>query len=160
MFLNIIFGNPVTRKVERKKMIDGEIEVLKKQQKVKFESTNTEFDGKESKMESNIETQITFLEKQIKILRANKKANLEILREERKVALDKVTNKFNEKITIKQNQSKKLGHLIDAEQKNIQDVINSDTPNAPTISKNNVSIEADKEIKSNTKKILNEKKHN
>ena len=58
-----------------------------------------------------------------------------MLDEQKKVAWDKVVNDFDAKIMSKQNDVKKLSRFIDAEQKNIDDVINPDKPNVPQATK-------------------------
>jgi hypothetical protein len=45
--------------------------------------------------------------------------------------LDETINEFDRKIVNKTNKAKKLGYLVEAEQKNIEDVINPQQPNAP-----------------------------
>lgn len=134
-----IFGNSITRKVENKKRIEGEIEVLRKQQKVKAESTVKEYNSKKALTIDSINAQINNYKAQIKNLEQLKKDKEEMYDKEMRVAVDKVMNDYDRKIIAKINKAKKLGYYIDAEQKNIQDVITPDQPNAPT-----------------TKKVLNE----
>lgn len=136
-----IFGNSITRKVESKKRIEGEIEVLRKQQKVKAESTVKEYNSKKALTIDSINAQINNYKAQIKNLEQLKKDKEEMYDKEMRVAVDKVMNDYDRKIIAKINKAKKLGYYIDAEQKNIQDVITPDQPNAPT-----------------TKKVLNETK--
>ena len=127
-----IFGNSVTRKVESKKRIEGEVEVLKKQQKVKVEGTIKNYNAKKTSAIDSINAQINNYRAQIKNLEQQKKDQEEMYDKEMKVAVDKVINDYNRKIIAKQNKAKKLGYYIDAEQKNIQDVIEPSQPNAPT----------------------------
>lgn len=136
-----VFGNTITRKVESKKRIEGEIEVLRKQQKVKAESTVKEYNSKKALTTDSINAQINNYKAQIKNLEQLKKDKEEMYDKEMRVAVDKVMNDYDRKIIAKINKAKKLGYYIDAEQKNIQDVITPDQPNAPT-----------------TKKVLNETK--
>lgn len=136
-----VFGNTITRKVESKKRIEGEIEVLRKQQKVKAESTVKEYNSKKALTIDSINAQINNYKAQIKNLEQLKKDKEEMYDKEMRVAVDKVMNDYDRKIIAKINKAKKLGYYIDAEQKNIQDVITPDQPNAPT-----------------TKKVLNETK--
>lgn len=136
-----IFGNSITRKVESKKRIEGEIEVIRKQQKVKAESTVKEYNSKKALTIDSINAQINNYKAQIKNLEQLKKDKEEMYDKEMRVAVDKVMNDYDRKIIAKINKAKKLGYYIDAEQKNIQDVITPDQPNAPT-----------------TKKVLNETK--
>lgn len=130
-WLTSLFGNSITSKVERKKKIEGEIEVLKKEQKVKTEETTKQFEVKKATELDSLSAQISSLRAQIKNLEKAKKDRADMLNEEKKVAIDKVINSYDRKIISKQNQAKKLSYYIDAEQKNIQDVIDPENPNAP-----------------------------
>ena len=129
--LNFIFGNTITRKVESKKRIEGEVEVLKKQQKVKSESTVKDYNAKKTLAIDSINAQINNYKAQIKNLEQLKKDKEEMFEKEMRVAVDKVINDYDRKIINKINKAKKLGYYIDAEQRNIQDVIKPDQPNAP-----------------------------
>lgn len=133
--LNFIFGNTITRKVESKKRIEGEVEVLKKQQKVKSESTVKDYNAKKTLAIDSINAQINNYKAQIKNLEQLKKDKEEMFEKEMRVAVDKVINDYDRKIINKINKAKKLGYYIDAEQRNIQDVIKPDQPNAPKSSK-------------------------
>lgn len=133
--LDFIFGNSITRKVESKKRIEGEIEVLKKQEKVKSEATVKEYTSKKTLTIDSINAQIINLRAQIKNLEQQKQDKEEMFEKELKVAIDKVMNDYDRKIIAKQNKAKKLGYYIDAEQRNIEDVINPDQPNAPASKK-------------------------
>ena len=148
------FGNSITSKVERQKKLNGEVEVLKKEQKVRIEETEKEFEVKENETLDSLDAQINSLKAQIKSLQKAKEDRSKLLIEEKKVAIEKVTNKYNRKIVYKVNQAKKLGYYIDAEQKNVQDVIAPDQPNAPTPTRElGFRVEPEKE-----KKILVEEK--
>jgi hypothetical protein len=46
-----------------------------------------------------------------------------IIDEKKKVTLDKVINDFDQKITSKRNQAKRIGHLIGAERLNMEDIL-------------------------------------
>lgn len=127
-----LFGNSVVRKVEKKKRIEGEIGVLKKQQKVEVENIIKLYDQKKADLSDTTAAQINALQAQIAALKANKETQTNLLNEEKKVAIDKVTNKLDQQIVSKTNQAKKLGYYIDAEQKNLADVISPDQPNQPT----------------------------
>lgn len=127
-----LFGNSITGKVEKKKRIEGEIEVLKKEQKVKVEETTKAYDVRKASELDSITAQINNYKAQIKNLEKAKQDRADMLAEELKVDIDKVVNSYDRKIISKQNQAKKLGYYIDAEQKNIEDVIDPDQPNAPT----------------------------
>lgn len=126
-----LFGNSITRKVEKKKRIDGEIEVLKKQQKVNMEAVMKDYDEKKQAVVDSVDAQVVALKAQIETLETSKGTRCNLLDEERKVAIDKTVNDFNRKIVAKQNESKKIGYYIQAENQNIQDVITPDQPNAP-----------------------------
>lgn len=127
-----IFGNSVVGKVEKKKKIEGEIEVLKKQQKVEIENIIKTYDQKKANLIDTTNAQIGSLQAQIAALKANKETQTNVLNEEKKVDIDRKTNEYNQKIVSKTNQSKKLGYLIEAEQKNLADVISPNQPNQPT----------------------------
>lgn len=128
----LFFGNSITYRVERKKKIEGQVEVLKKEQKVKVDETTKEFEVKKSVILDSLNANIAACRAQIKALEQEKKDKDELLEQEKKVAIDKVLNMYNAKITSKQNEAKKLGYYIDAEKRNIQDVIDPSQPNAPT----------------------------
>lgn len=130
--LDFLFGNSVVRKVEKKKKIEGEIEVLKKQQKVEIENVIKTYDQKKANLNDTTNAQINSLQAQIAALKANRETQTNVLNEEKKVEIDKATNEYNQRITSKTNQAKKLGYLIEAEQKNLADVISPNQPNQPT----------------------------
>lgn len=129
---DLFFGNSITSKVEKRKRILGEVEVLKKEQKVKYDETLKSYDVRKAEAVDAINAQINSYKALIKNLEVEKVNKGEMLDQERKVALDKVNNSYDQRIVSKQNQAKKLGYYIDAEQKNIEDVIEPDQPNAPT----------------------------
>lgn len=126
------FGNSITRKVEKKKRIEGEVEVLKKEQKVAVEATIKDYDERKQAVIDSVDSQIVNLKAQIEALETSKTTRCNLLDEQRKVAIDKTLNDYDIKIVNKQNQAKKLGHYIDAENAAIQDTINPTQPNAPT----------------------------
>lgn len=127
-----IFGGSITRMVERQKKIDGEIEVLKKQQKVESEEVIKEAATKKKALIDAIEANIQALQAQISSLKEQKKTKLALIDEKTKVELDKVINDFDQKIIAKKNQSKRLTHLIGAEKMNMDDILSPDTPNMPS----------------------------
>lgn len=143
--LTSIFGSNVVRKVEKKKRIEGEIEVLKKQEKVQTENVIKSYDQKKKDLADSTSAQVNALQAQITSLKSNKETQTKLLDEERKVALDKVINEFDQKITNKKNQAKKLGYLIEAEQKNLQDVIDPNQPNQPTEQPKKILLESSTE---------------
>lgn len=132
MFLDTLFGNNITRKVQKKNRVDGQVEVLKKQQKVQYASICDDVDIRKKDIENATNAQINALQARIASLKVSKEKQLAILDEQRKVRLDKSDNEFSQKIVAKQNLSKRLQRLIEAEQKNIEDVVNPSQPNAPT----------------------------
>lgn len=126
-----IFGNSITGKVERKKRIEGEIEVLKKQEKVECERVLKDFQAKREQLENDTNAEIARLKSEINRLNTNRDAQLILFDEQQKVMLDETIYEFDRKIVNKTNKAKKLGYLVEAEQKNIEDVINPAQPNAP-----------------------------
>ena len=131
MSFDFLFGNSVIRKVERKRKLEGEIEVLKKQQKVEIEKISKLTDEKKANLADSIDAQVAALNAQINNLKKQKVTQQDLLDEQRKVEIDKKVNDFNQKITAKQNKVKRLGHFIDAERKNQEDALNPEQPNAP-----------------------------
>lgn len=143
-WLASIFGNSITAKVERKKKIDGEVEVLRKQEKVECERVQKDFNAQREMLTNQTNSEIARLKAEIKRLENNKDTQFKIIDEQQKVVIDETIKEFDRKILNKINKSKRLEYFIDAEQKNIDDVINPQSPNAPTPTK---------------KKILNEDKN-
>ena len=140
-----LFGNPVVRQTEKKKRIEGEVEVLKKQQKVEIENVIKNNQVRQAETIDSINAEIGALKARISSLNKEREDKVNILREELKVEVDKVTNDFDRKIVAKQNKIKRLGYLIDADRKSEEDAINSQLPNAPTTTK-----------ASSERKVLNE----
>ena len=128
---NTIFGNSITRRIEKRKRIEGEVEVLKKQQKVESERVVKSYNTKRETFINNTKVQISNYEAQIKALENQQEATLSLYAEQQKVALDEVINEFDRKIMNKINKAKKLNYLVEAEQKNIQDIVEPGQPNAP-----------------------------
>ncbi len=126
-----LFKNSITYKVEKKRKLEAEVELLKKQQKVEVEKCSKKYATSLAEEQDAIEQQISMLKAQIEVLKTTKTNRISILNEEKKVEMDRIIKNFDLKIISKQNQVKKLGHLIDAELLNEQDVINPDKPNSP-----------------------------
>lgn len=126
-----VFGNSITSKVEQKKRIEGQIEVLRKQEKVECERVIKDFTARKEQLENDTNTEIARLKAEINRLNTNRDAQLVLFAEQQKVMLDETINEFDRKIVNKTNKAKKLGYLVEAEQKNIEDVINPQQPNAP-----------------------------
>lgn len=131
MFLDLLFGNSVIRKVEKKRKLEGQVEVLKKQQKVEAEKISKMIDERKAALADSIKAQINALNAQIAVLKNQQKTQSDLLDQERRVEMDKKINDFNQKITTKQNQVKRLSNFIDAERKNQEDALNPEQPNAP-----------------------------
>lgn len=127
-----MFGSSITRMVERKKKLDGEIEVLKKQQKVSSEEVIKESVDRKKALSDAIDANVVALQAQISSLKEQKKTKCALIDEKTKVNLDKVINDFDQKIMSKKNQVKRLANLIGAERLNIEDIITPDTPNMPS----------------------------
>lgn len=149
-----VFGNSITRKVEKRRRMIGEIEVLKKQQKVKCEEILKTFAQDKADLAAKTDAEINSLQAQILSLKEHKKTQTALLDEREKVVIDETINKFDQMIVNKQNQVKRLNRYIDAEQKNIEDVINPDTPNAPAVQESRIMGFRDSEpteVKTSTK---------
>lgn len=155
-----IFNHNVGRMLEKKRSMEQEIEVLKKQQKMECEEVLNNHNQKMLDLKDStqaaiddINAQIQSLKASINSVNASKVAQEKVFQEQLKVEMDKTTNKFDRKIVAKQNKVKRLARFIEAEEKNIQDAIhNTTTPNAP----NNEAIKNVDTEKQN-KKILLEK---
>lgn len=126
-----LFRRSITSMVEKQRKIEGEVELLKKQQKVESEKCIKKYDNLKSTELDSIDQQINSFKASIGILKGNKITRASIIDEEKKVELDRIINEFDRKIITRKNQAKRLGHLIEAELKNEQDVINPDQPNSP-----------------------------
>lgn len=132
--LEFLFNrNSITAKVERKQKLLGDVEVLKKQQKVESEKILKDFDAKKIDLNDSIQAQINALQAQIASLKNHRLAQLDLLDEQRKVALDKKINDYDRQIISKQNKAKRLARFIDAEKQNMEDVMNPGGPNAPSV---------------------------
>lgn len=148
----LFFGNSITWKVEKQKRIEGEVEVLKKQQKVEVERITKENEAKRKATVDQINAEIAQMQANIASLKQSRTDKIALLAEELKVSVDKAINDYNRKIVNKQNKAKKLGYYIDAEQRNIQDVINPEQPNAPTSKSIRILNEDIENTKKTTKK--------
>ena len=148
----LFFGNSITWKVEKQKRIEGEVEVLKKQQKVEVERITKENEAKRKATVDQINAEIAQMQANIASLKQSRTDKIALSAEELKVSVDKAINDYNRKIVNKQNKAKKLGYYIDAEQRNIQDVINPEQPNAPTSKSIRILNEDTENTKKTTKK--------
>lgn len=128
----MFFKNKITKMVEKTNKLSGEIEVLKKQQKVKAESLIKENADKKTFYTNAGEATIANYKVQIEIIKNNIKLRCSIYDQELKVNLDKACNGFDGKILKKTNQLNRLRNLIEAEQKNNEDLIKPLMVNAPT----------------------------
>ena len=122
--LDLLFGNGITKKVEKHNRLIGDIEVLKKQQKVSSEAVLKSYASKKRNLNNSVDADIARLQAEIAALKEHRVSQLELIEEERKVVLDKTINDFDRKITNKYNKAKKLEHLINAERENMEDIIN------------------------------------
>ena len=102
MFLDFLFKNNVIRQVERKQKLEGEVEVLKKQQKVESEKIIKDFAAKKIALADSIQAQIGALQAQIASLKNQKTAQLELLDEQKKVTLDKKIHDYDNQIICKE----------------------------------------------------------
>lgn len=118
-----LFGNSITKKVEKHNRLIGDIEVLKKQQKVSSEAVLKSYATKKRNLNNSVDADIARLQAEISSLKEHRVSQLELLEEERKVMLDKTINDFDRRITNKFNKAKKLEHLINAEKANMEDII-------------------------------------
>lgn len=144
---DIIFSSLITRRIQKKQKLEGQVEVLKKQQKLASEKIIKEYDLKKQNLKFNTDSEIAECEKQIKELNAEKERQDYLLAEQQKVELDEVINKYNQKITSKKNSIKKLTHLIDAERQSQEDILNPDQPNTLKSSKTKLLESEDKDKK-------------
>ena len=126
-----LFRDSITRKVEKKRKLEGEIALLKKQQKVKSEAVIKDYDKKRVEMVNNINAEITAYKANIDTLTTSISVQSGILEQEKKVELDKVINDFDQRIIAKQNKLKRVINFIEADKKNMEDVISTELPNAP-----------------------------
>lgn len=129
---DIIFSSLMTRRIQKRQKLEGQVEVLKKQQKLASERKVKEYDLKKQTLKLNTEQQIAEYEKGIKELKSEKERQDYLLAEQQKVELDEIINRYDQKITKKKNDIKKLGHLIDAERQSQEDILNPDKPNTLT----------------------------
>lgn len=126
-----LFGSPITQKAQRKKRLEGEVEVLKKQQKVTSETLLKECEAKKTALKNNIDAEIVNLQAQISTLKSQKTTRASFYDQELKVQLDKAINDFDLRITTKKNKIVRLTNLIEAERKSEDHAVNPDKPNAP-----------------------------
>lgn len=151
-----IFGNTLTRRVEKKKKIEGEIEVLKKEQKVHFERAIKNANARKETLNNEIENSILLYQTKIKELQSQKERQNFLNDEELKVTLDQINNEYNRKIITKINQAKNIEHLIEAERKSQEDILIPYQPNTATPKEKTrlfEDIEQKEEKKVETKKI-------
>lgn len=149
---DIIFSSLMTRRIQKRQKLEGQVEVLKKQQKLASERKVKEYDLKKQNLKLNTEQQIAEYEKEIKELKSEKERQDYLLAEQQKVELDEIINKYDQKITKKNNDIKKLGHLIDAERQSQEDILNPDQPNTLTQTTRKTLMEEVEEIETKTKK--------
>lgn len=127
-----IFKNKITRMVEKSKKIEGEIEVLKKQQKVKSENAMKANKAKQLDFTNTTNATIESYKAAIKIAESNIKTECDKYDQECRVEVDKIMNDYNSKILAKMNELNRTKNLIEAENKNNMDVMKPLMINAPT----------------------------
>ena len=127
-----IFKNKITRMVEKSKRIEGEIEVLKKQQKVKCENAMKYNEAKKADFTNTTNATIASYKAAIKIAESSIKTECEKYDQECRVEVDKIMNDYNSKILAKSNELNRTKNLIEAENKNNIDVMKPLMVNAPT----------------------------
>lgn len=145
--LETIFGSSIVKKAEKKRKVENYVEVLKKEQKVAVEEAIKACNVKKTEIVDSVNAQVAALQARIAALKEQKASQCNILDEKLKVDLDRIINDFDQKITTQQNVVKKLGYFINAEQKNIADVVDPAQPNAPTEKK----VLVEKDTKKNSK---------
>ena len=69
---DIIFSSLMTRRIQKRQKLEGQVEVLKKQQKLASERKVKEYDLKKQTLKLNTEQQIAEYEKGINELKAEK----------------------------------------------------------------------------------------
>lgn len=142
---DVVFGSIITRRIQKKQRLEGQVEVLKKQQKLASERTIKEYDLKKQNLKFNTEQQISTLEKEIKELKAERERQEYLLAEQQKVELDETINRYNQKISSKNSSIKKLAHLIEAERKIQEDILNPDQPNTVKVERKRLLEETKKD---------------
>lgn len=127
-----IFKNKITKMVEKSKKIEGQIEVLKKQQKVKAENAMKVSEAKKDDFTNSTTATINSYKAAIKTAEASIKTECSKYDQECKVEVDKIMNEYNSKILAKMNELNRTKNLIEAENKNNMDVMKPLMVNAPT----------------------------
>ncbi|WP_300924621.1 hypothetical protein [uncultured Clostridium sp.] len=119
------FTDSINKKLEKKKRIESNIEVLKKKSKVAIQTTNTAFDQEKASTLNNINIQIGKLKAKIEALEISKGTCTKLLEEQQEVAINKIANKFNLKVINQQNKVSKYEQAINAEVESIRNSINN-----------------------------------
>ena len=128
---NFLTKSPIQRSVEKKNKLMNDIEVLKTQQKVRYENIIADFESRKTQYSNNTDAQIAALQNQIANLKVLKVTQIQAYEKEKTVALKKVDNEFDQKILNKSNEVKKLANLIEKDQKDMQDIMEPTKSNAP-----------------------------
>ena len=123
--------SPIQRSVEKTNKLQHDIEVLKTQQKVKYENIIADFESRKTQYSNNTDAQIAALKNQIANLEVLKITQIQAYEKEKTVELKKVDNEFDQKILEKTNEVKKLGNLIQKEQRDMEDIVEPTKSNAP-----------------------------
>ena len=139
-----IFKSKITRMVEKSKRLQGEVEVLKKQQKVKVENELKECESRKTQYTNTTNATIAAYKASIKSAELSIKAECSKYDQECKVEVDKIMNEYDSKILAKLNELNRTKNLIDAENKNNMDVMKPLMVNAPTTKVLNEAKKTDK----------------
>lgn len=153
--LEKLFKTNIQRHVEKLNKLENETEILKTQQKVKYEGILDEYEAKKTQYQNNVDAQIISLQNQIENLKVSKVTQVQAYEKEKYVELKKVDNEFDQKILSKNNEITKLRNLIDKEQKDMANLINPVKANAPKNNKK-VLLENQKAIALKPTKVVKE----
>lgn len=144
MFITFNIKNKITKMIEKSKCLEGQIGVLKKEQKVKSETLCKECEARKIAYTNTTNAEIANLEAQIETKKKQIITYNAACDQQLKVDLDKAINDYDLKITKKLNEKNRLTNLIEAEHKNNMDVMVDNAPNAPTKRILNEDIKSDK----------------
>lgn len=128
---NFLTKSPIQRSVEKVNKLQNDIEILKTQQKVRYENIIADFESRKTQYSNNTDAQIAALENQIANLKVLKVTQVQAYEKEKTVELKKVDNEFDQKILQKTNEVKKLCNLIAKDQQDMLDIMDPTQPNAP-----------------------------
>lgn len=129
--LEKLFKTNIQRHVEKLNKLENQIEILKTQQKVRYEGILDEYESRKIQYQNNVDGQIKALENQIENFKISKVTQSQAYDKQKFVELKRIDNEFDQKILTKKNEVKKLTNLINKEQKDMTDLINPTKANAP-----------------------------